>query len=135
MATDENINVKIARIETKLDGVETGVMEIKETLVGVLKLERELAEQSIQIQHSFSDRKSLWAEVEGLEQEMDQRKKFENRLTGGLMLIGAIQAIVVGVVWWIITTSNEASKQNAVQEQQIKTVIDDMHNHINGGQK
>jgi chromosome segregation ATPase len=104
MENTQNIEVKLAQLESKIESIGTTLDEVKRGLIGLGDLREELAKFSIHHEQFRNESKTMWVRIDEQRDEIKRLSSTIDNWKGRLHVIGGVLTVLGalggGVLTW-----------------------------------
>ena len=120
----------VTQIRTLLEVLVSETRDMKAKVDGISALDKELALLREHHESHLADAKHLRSDVDALQVTSEANESFIDKVRGALVLIGFLQAVLIGGATWLVTQVVDSRQDIAVLQYMISKNERDQANRI-----
>lgn len=120
----------VTQIRTLLEVLVEETRDMKSKVDGIAALDKELALLREHHESHIADAKHMRSDVNDLQSTSEETESFINKVKGALVLIGFLQAALIGGATWIVTQVVDSRQDIAVLQYMVNKSERDQANRV-----
>lgn len=120
----------VTQIRTLLEVLVSETREMKAKVDGISALDKELALLREHHESHLADAAHIRSDVNALQASSEEAESFIDKVRGALVLIGFLQAVIIGGATWIVTQVIDSRQDIAVLQYMVSKTERDQANRI-----
>lgn len=120
----------VTQIRTLLEVLVEETRDMKSKVDGIAALDKELALLREHHESHIADAKHMRSDVNDLQSTSEETESFINKVKGALILIGFLQAALIGGATWIVTQVVDSRQDIAVLQYMVNKSERDQANRV-----
>lgn len=120
----------VTQIRTLLEVLVEETRDMKSKVDGIAAIDKELALLREHHESHIADAKHMRSDVNDLQSTSEETESFINKVKGALVLIGFLQAALIGGATWIVTQVVDSRQDIAVLQYMVNKSERDQANRV-----